>query len=190
MSSAMPDFRALDEDLQQRVDRDELAGVSYAIVRAGGVVASKCIGWADREAKEPLREDHLFRAFSNTKLVTCIAALQLVQEGRVSLDDPVGRYAPAFGSVRVLRPGAASIDDTRPLREPLRVAHLLTHTAGLTYAFFEPELPVAGRTGRLERPTRWSPSERWSNVSRACLCFTSLATTGATRSPSTWCSAS
>jgi CubicO group peptidase (beta-lactamase class C family) len=90
-----------------------------------------------------MREDHLFRAFSNTKLVTSCAALQLLEQGRFGLDDPVGQYIPALRELRVLRPGATSVEDTEPAREPVRIRHLLTHTAGFTYGFTQPDAPIA-----------------------------------------------
>lgn len=136
-------FADVDALLQTCVDRDELAGVSYAVLKHGDTVARNCIGWADREARVALREDHLFRIFSNTKLVTSIAALQLWEQGRFGLDDPIGEYIPALESLRVLRPGATDVTDTEPAREPVRVRHLLTHTAGFTYAFLQPEAPIS-----------------------------------------------
>jgi len=139
----MPDFTRVDAALRQRIAQEELAGVSYAVLRGGELVARNCLGWADREAQVPLREDHLFRAFSNTKLVTSCAALRLVEQGRLGLDDPVGEYIPALRAPRVLRPGASALDATEPLREPVRLRHLLTHTAGFTYAFLQPNAPIA-----------------------------------------------
>ena len=137
------DFPAVDAALQAAVDGEQLAGVSYAIFRRDATLARRCIGLADREAGVPVREDHLFRAFSNTKLVTSCAALQLLEQGRFRLDDPVGRYIPALKELRVLRPGATSIEDTEPAREPVRIRHLLTHTAGFTYGFTQPDAPIA-----------------------------------------------
>lgn len=137
------DFPAVDAALQAAIDGEHLAGVSYAVFRRQDVLARKCLGWADREAKEPVREDHLFRAFSNTKLVTSLAALQLLEQGRFRLDDPVGQYIPALKDLRVLRPGATSVEDTVPAREPVRIRHLLTHTAGFTYAFTQPDAPIS-----------------------------------------------
>ncbi|MEJ8836380.1 serine hydrolase domain-containing protein [Ramlibacter sp. AN1133] len=139
----MPDFTPVDAALRRRIASEELVGVSYAVLRGGASVARNCIGWADREAQVPLREDHLFRAFSNTKLVTSCAALRLVEQGRIGLDDPVAEYIPALGALRALRPGATALDDTEPLREPVRLRHLLTHTAGFTYAFLQPNAPIA-----------------------------------------------
>jgi CubicO group peptidase (beta-lactamase class C family) len=137
------DFPAVDAALQAAIDGEQLAGVSYAVFRRHEVLARKCLGWADREARLPLREDHLFRAFSNTKLVTSCAALQLLEQGRFGLDDPVGQYIPVLKSLRVLRPGATSVDDALPAREPVRIRHLLTHTAGFTYGFTQPEAPIS-----------------------------------------------
>ena len=137
------DFPAVDAALQAAIDGEQLAGMSYAVFRRDGVLARKCLGWADREANIPVREDHLFRAFSNTKLVTSCAALQLLEQGRFRLDDPIGQYLPALKHLRVLRAGASSIDDTEPAREPVRIRHLLTHTAGFTYGFTQPDAPIA-----------------------------------------------
>lgn len=139
----MADFSRVDAALRQRIEREELPGVSYTVVRDGEVLAHNCLGWADRERGVPLRDDHLFRAFSNTKLVTSCVALQLAEQGRIGLDDPVGEYLPALRPLRVLRPAATALDDTGPLREPPRIRHLLTHTAGLTYGFLDPEAPIA-----------------------------------------------
>jgi CubicO group peptidase (beta-lactamase class C family) len=139
----MYDFSGVDAALRQRLAQEELAGVSYAVLRGGELIARNCLGWADREAQVPLREDHLFRAFSNTKLVTSCAALRLVAQGRIGLDDPVGEYIPALRALRVLRTRASALDDTEPLREPVRLRHLLTHTAGFTYAFLQPDAPIA-----------------------------------------------
>jgi CubicO group peptidase (beta-lactamase class C family) len=67
----------------------------------------------------------------------------LLEQGRFSLEDPIGRYLPALQDLRVLRPGATAIDDTEPAREPVRIRHLLTHTAGFTYGFTQPDAPIS-----------------------------------------------
>jgi CubicO group peptidase (beta-lactamase class C family) len=137
------EFPAVEAALQAALAGEQLAGVSYQVFRAGEMLARQCLGWADREAGIALREDHLFRAFSNTKLVTSCAALQLHEQGRFGLDDPIGEYIPTLKNLRVLRPGATSVEDTVPAREPVRVRHLLTHTAGFTYGFTQPDAPIA-----------------------------------------------
>ncbi|HEY1230759.1 MAG TPA: serine hydrolase domain-containing protein, partial [Ramlibacter sp.] len=146
---------AVDAALQAAIEGEHLPGVSYAVFRRNEVLARNCLGWADREAGIALREDHLFRAFSNTKLVTSCAALQLLEQGRFGLEDDVGRYIPALKDLRVLRPGATHLEDTVPAREPVRIRHLLTHTAGFTYGFTQPDHPLSAayREARLLDPT-------------------------------------
>ena len=140
--------------MQRPVDDDLLAGVSCAVLVGRETAAVHCTGWADRERGIALREDHLFRAFSNTKLVTTCAALLLFEAGRFGLDDPIDRFIPALANRRVLRAGATAIDDTEPARGPITVRHLLTHTAGLSYGLFDPGTPIyaAYRNGRVLNP--------------------------------------
>ncbi len=71
-----------------------------------------------------------------TKPVTSVAALLLVEEGRLGLDDPVGRHLPAFAAPRVHVSGSGADVRTRPAAGPLLIRHLMTHTAGLTFAFY------------------------------------------------------
>ena len=131
-------FDALHAAMREQVERQFLPGVSTALLRGREVVDHFCVGQADREAGVALREDHIFRVFSNTKLVTSCAALLLLEEGRYALDDPIEAYLPELGRRRVLRPGATSLDDTEPARSPITVRHLMTHTAGLSYGLFDP----------------------------------------------------
>lgn len=137
------DLTPLNTALQRRIDNEELPGASYTVVRGDEVIARGCLGWADREAREPLGEQHLFRIFSNTKLITSCAALQLLEQGRFTLDDDIGDHIPALKNLRVLKRGATSLDDTEPAREPVRIRHLLTHTSGFSYWFIDPKHPLA-----------------------------------------------
>jgi len=132
------DFGAVHAGLQELVDRGVLAGASHAVLSGQELVDVGYAGWADLEARIALREDHLFRAFSNSKLITSIAVLQLWEQGHFALDDPVERFIPQLGQRRVIQPGARRIDDTEPARGPITVRHLLTHTAGLSYGLFDP----------------------------------------------------
>ena len=136
------DFGDLHAAMRKYVDGDILAGVSSAVLVGRDVVDVHCAGWADRESHEPLRSDHIFRAFSSTKLITSCAALLLVEEGLVQLDEPVERFLPQLADRRVLRPGATAIDDTEPARAPITLRHLLTHSAGLSYGIFDPGTPM------------------------------------------------
>ena len=132
------DFDALHAAMRAQVDRQFLPGVSSALLRGHEVVDRFCYGHADREAGLALREDHIFRMFSSTKLVTACAVMLLVEDGRIRLDDPVDTYIPELGARQVLRAGAQRIDDTEPARFPITLQHLMTHTSGLSYGIFDP----------------------------------------------------
>jgi len=133
-----PSFQPLHAAMQSQVDRGFLPGVSTALLRGREVVDQFICGHADIEAGTPLREDHLFRVFSNTKLLTSCAVLLLMEAGQLAMDDPIERYIPALGNRQVLRPGATHIGDVEPARRSITVRHLMTHTAGLGYGAFDP----------------------------------------------------
>src|ERR1700720_3517518 len=132
------DFRPAHAAMQRLVDGNILSGVSSAILVGRDLVDVKCIGWADKEAQTPLRVDHIFRVFSNTKLITSCAALLLFEEGRFQLDDPIERYIPQLANRRVLRPGATSLDGTEPAKGSITIRHLMSHRSGLSYGVFDP----------------------------------------------------
>lgn len=131
-------FQAVHNAMQAWVDADILAGASCALLSGADVVDRHCAGWADKEAGIALREDHLFRVFSNTKLVTTVAVMQLVEQGRLGLDDALERHLPALGQRRVLRPGATRLDDSEPACRSITLRHLLCHSSGLSYGFLDP----------------------------------------------------
>jgi CubicO group peptidase (beta-lactamase class C family) len=132
------DFGAANAAMRRYVDANILSGVSSAILVGGDLVEVNCVGWADKEAQIPLRLDHIFRVFSNTKLVTSCAALMLFEEGRFKLDDPIEKFIPQLASRRVLRPGATSLDETEPARGSITIRHLMSHSSGLSYGVFDP----------------------------------------------------
>jgi len=132
------DFSAAHAALQRYVDGDLLAGVSSAVLLGRDLVDLHCAGFADREQRIALRPDHLFRIFSNTKLITSCAALLLMEQGRFELDQPIDAFIPQLAKRRVLRPGATSIADTEAARSPITVRQLLSHSAGLSYGLLDP----------------------------------------------------
>lgn len=131
-------FDALHTAMQAQVDQEFLPGVSTALFKGREVVDTFCYGFADKEAKSLLREDHIFRVFSNTKLITSCAVLMLFEEGRIQWDDPVEAYIPELGRRQVLKSGATRIDDVEPARTSITLRHLMTHTSGLSYGMFDP----------------------------------------------------
>ncbi|MFI8191455.1 serine hydrolase domain-containing protein [Streptomyces sp. NPDC085946] len=127
----------LDRHLSRHVDEGRLPGFLVALARGGRVAHLTTYGRRDVAAGLPVTADTLWRIYSMTKPVTAVAALILVEEGRLSLDDPVERHLPAFAEPRVYAGGSGPDDlTTRPAAGPLLVRHLMTHTAGLTFGFY------------------------------------------------------
>src|SRR5258705_247408 len=101
-------------------------------LRDGQPVYERAIGWSDREAARRMRTDDIFRIASQTKALTSVGTMSLVEEGRIALSDPVSRYIPAFDRTTV-----ATRSDTgrmiAPARRRITIRDLLTHTAGISY---------------------------------------------------------
>ena len=136
------DFTPAHAAMKRYVDGDVLAGISSAVLVGRDLVDVNCVGWANKETQTPLRVDHIFRVFSNTKLITSCAALLLFEEGKLGLDDPIEKYIPQLGNRMVLRPGATSLDQTEPAKRSITARHLLSHSAGLSYGLFDPGTPI------------------------------------------------
>ena len=99
------DFKPARAAMQRYIDGNLLSGISWAVMVGRDLVDVSCVGWADKEAQTPLRNDHIFRVFSNTKLVTSCAALLLFEDGKFQLDDPIEKFIPQLANRKVLRPG-------------------------------------------------------------------------------------
>jgi len=132
------DFTAVRAAMQRYVDQDLLTGVSWAVLRGRELVEVDCVGQADREAGTPLGTDHIFRIFSNTKLLTSCAVLQLMEAGQIALDDPIETYLPQLGDRQVLCPGATDAGDSEPAAGSITIRHLLSHSSGLSYGLLDP----------------------------------------------------
>jgi CubicO group peptidase (beta-lactamase class C family) len=117
------------------VEDGRLAGWHVLVARGGRVAYEATAGRRDLEADLPVERDTLWRIYSMTKPVTSVAAMTLWEEGAFELKDPVSRFVPAFADARVFTGGTDLRPVTVPLLEPVRMWHLLTHTAGLTYGF-------------------------------------------------------
>ena len=122
--------------LQAFVDSGELPGVVTLASRGGEIVQSLSIGWSDLGTRTPMRPDTLFRIASMTKPITSVAALMLMEEGRIALSDPIARWVPELADPRVLRDPTGPLDDTTPARRPITIEDLLTHRSGIAYAPF------------------------------------------------------
>ncbi len=125
----------IDNHFARYVDDGRLPGWLVMVSRYGKVAHLSSYGHRDVEAGLPVETDTLWRIFSMTKPITSVAAMILYEEGVFELTDPVSAFVPAFGDVRVYRAGPSHAPTTEPATEPVRIWHLLTHTAGLTYGF-------------------------------------------------------
>ena len=138
-----------DRHLDRYVDTGRLAGWQLLVTRRGRVVHASLGGQRDAEAGLAVEPDTLWRIYSMTKPITSVVAMQLYEEGAFRLQDEVSRYLPEFADQRVLVGGNVDQPKTVPAVEPVRMWHLLTHTAGLTYAFTRSSLldDLYARTG-------------------------------------------
>jgi CubicO group peptidase (beta-lactamase class C family) len=128
-------LRRLDEHFARYVDDGRLPGWLITVSRRGQLAHVSRYGSRDTEAGLPVEPDTLWRIYSMTKPVTSVAAMMLYEEGAFELTDPVSRFIPSFAGVRVYTGGSDQRPVTVPAIEPVRIWHLLTHTAGLTYGF-------------------------------------------------------
>jgi CubicO group peptidase (beta-lactamase class C family) len=121
--------------MQGFVDSGDVAGCVTLAWRHGEIAQVEALGWRDREAPRPMSRDTLFRIASMTKPVTSVAALTLVEQGLIALDDPVTRWLPELDDVEVLVEPGAPLELTEPARAPITLLDLLTHRAGFAYHF-------------------------------------------------------
>ncbi len=117
------------------VDSGDLSGAVTLVWRAGEVVQVTAYGQANLREARPMARATLFRIASMTKPITSVAALMLMEEGKLSLDDPITRWAPEFTDMRVLKDAGGPLDDTYPAARAITVEDLMTHRAGLAYSF-------------------------------------------------------
>jgi CubicO group peptidase (beta-lactamase class C family) len=121
--------------LQAVRDAGDLSGFVTLVWRKGEVAQVNTIGHRDVEAGLPMTRDTLFRIASMTKPVTSIAALMLLEDGKLRLDDPITKWLPEFSDMRVLKDAIGPVDDTYPAPREITVEDLMTHRSGLAYAF-------------------------------------------------------
>ncbi|MGB6143177.1 MAG: serine hydrolase domain-containing protein, partial [Rhodanobacter sp.] len=106
-----------------------LGGVTL-VARNGRIVDWQAYGHRDLARREPMRRDAIFRIYSMTKTVTSVAVMMLVEEGKLTLDDPLSRYLPGFQAPQVMVGGTADAPKLRAAAKPVTLHALLTHTAG------------------------------------------------------------
>jgi CubicO group peptidase (beta-lactamase class C family) len=128
----------LTQTMQRLVDNGELAGMVVLVARQGKLVYQKSFGMQDRGKSTPMALDSIFRIYSMTKPVVSVGAMILVEEGKLSLEEPISKYLPEFKDMKV---GVESFDPatgaqvfyTVPAKRQITVQDLLRHTSGFTY---------------------------------------------------------
>jgi CubicO group peptidase (beta-lactamase class C family) len=118
----------IDRALQRYVDENRIAGIVALVLRDGQPVYERAVGWSDKEAGRRMTTDTIFRIASQTKAITSAAILSLVEEGRLTLNEPVSRTIPPFAKTTVAAGGSIV-----PAKRPITIRDLLTHTAGISY---------------------------------------------------------
>jgi CubicO group peptidase (beta-lactamase class C family) len=126
----------IDALLQEYVNKGWIPGASALVARDGKIVYYKSFGHSDREARTPLRRDDIFRIASQTKAITSVGIMMLMDEGKLLLDDRVSKYIPEFKDTRVLDQynEKDTTYTTVPAKREITVRDLLTHTSGIGYA--------------------------------------------------------
>jgi CubicO group peptidase (beta-lactamase class C family) len=125
---------SMDAHFAAAVAAGQRAGYVICLGRAGTPLHQSAIGVSDLERRTPMTPHTLFRIASLTKLVTSVATLQLMEEGRLELDDPVGRYIPEIGAMQVAI-SPETPDERRPPARPMTIRHLMLHLSGIGYRF-------------------------------------------------------
>jgi CubicO group peptidase (beta-lactamase class C family) len=158
---------ALDASLRGAVERHDVPGVVALITDRDHVLYEGAFGVADVASGRQLTTDALFRIASMTKPVTSVALMQLVEQGRLGLDDPAEQYLPELVGLKVIESFDATTGayQVRPASRPPTVRHFLTHSSGLAYAFtsaiWRDFKPRAGETYPFGGPLLFDPGERW-----------------------------
>jgi len=130
-STALPPaerVERIDRALQRYVDENRIGGAVALVLRDGQPVYERAVGWSDKEAGRRMTTDTIFRIASQTKAITSTAILSLVEEGKLTLTDPVSRVLPQFAKTTVASGGSIV-----PAKRAITIRDLLTHTAGISY---------------------------------------------------------
>ena len=171
--SVMQARTRIDSVLKQAVDARDVPGVVAMAATDKGVLYEGAFGPRALDASAGMTPDTVFRIASMTKAIATVAAMQLVEQGKLKLEEPVPAIDPALGSPQVLEGfDASGAPKLRPAKRPITLRHLLTHTAGFTYDIWSPDtvryvkatgLPnrATGKVVALRTPLAFDPGDRW-----------------------------
>ncbi|HZL95321.1 MAG TPA: serine hydrolase domain-containing protein [Vicinamibacterales bacterium] len=156
----------IDSALRSAVERGDVPGIVALVTDRERVLYRGAFGVGDVASKSPLTVDSMFRIASMTKAITSLALMQLVEQGKLGIEDPVDEYLPEMAKLPVFESFDASTREyrLRPSTRPMTVRHVLTHTSGLGYPFTSATLrdfmPRAGESYP-DGPLLFEPGERW-----------------------------
>src|SRR3954464_5550385 len=162
-----PASLALDASLRGAVERKDVPGVVALVTDRERVLYQGAFGVADVATGRPLTADALFRIASMTKAITSVALMQLVEQGRLGLDDPAEKYLPELAGLKIFESfdAATGAYRLRPASRPATVRHFLPHTSGVAYpspsATWRDFKPQSGETYPFGGPLLFDPGERW-----------------------------
>jgi CubicO group peptidase (beta-lactamase class C family) len=130
----------IDDYLNDEIAGNKIPGAVLLIERSGQIVYSRSFGLRDPGTKQPMTASAIFRIYSMSKPITTVAAMMLVEDGKLGLDDPLSKYIPAFANTRVgVEQESASGTATLqliPAKQPITIRDLMRQTSGITYGFF------------------------------------------------------
>ncbi|MFK7774301.1 MAG: serine hydrolase domain-containing protein [Saprospiraceae bacterium] len=137
---SMDKLKLLDQHIETFVNQGHVPGGVFVIARKGKIVYNKSFGYQTLDKQKKYQKDNIFRLASMTKAFTTVSIMQLFEQGKLGLDDPIHYYIPAFKQSAVLDQfnEVDSAFMTEPVRRPITIRHLLTHTSGITYGVFNP----------------------------------------------------
>ncbi len=167
---------AIDSSLREAIARKDVPGVVALVTDRERVLYQGAFGVADVSTGRPIANDSIFRIASMTKPITSVALMQLVEQGRIGLDDPASKYLPELADLKVLESfdPATGAYKVRPASRPATVWHFLTHTSGLAYPFtstiWRDFKPRTGETYPFGGPLLFDPGERWHYSTSTDVC--------------------
>lgn len=131
-------LEVLTNTIKKWVDTKQVPGASAMILRKGKLVYNITVGMRDSAKNAPLQEDSIFRWYSMTKPIVSVAAMSLVEEGKLALNDPISKYLPEFKEMKVATETydattGNQIYTTAPAKRQISVEDLMRHTSGITY---------------------------------------------------------
>ncbi len=158
---------AISKQLTAAVERGDTPGVVALVVDRNGELYEGTAGKLDVTHNVPMPANAIFNIASMTKPVTSVAIMMLLEQGKLSLDDPVSKYLPGFDKLQVITKfnEADGTYETRPAKRVMTLRHLLTHTSGIGYAFASPivaRLQQGTQKAEWELPLLHEPGEKWT----------------------------